>query len=181
MTCPAFESRVHELAEGTLPASERTRVTAHLATCEACAELARQLQGLDVALTRSLWRPSLPPDFDARLWQRIEAEPPLMASDTTRAERKKRLAAEYEAGARRLERKSTWFAALLDGLGLGVLAGGFAYAVIRYAPELLRASFGSSEALNRNLPVTLAASILILVAAFVLTWRPHFCRHWARL
>ena len=178
MGCPEFEYEVHRHAEGTLPAGRLTRVVEHLAACPECREQARQLQTLDVALSRELERPKLAAGFNARLWQRIDTEALATVSDPILAERRCRLAAEYEAGARRLTRKSPWFTAVLDGLGFGMLAGGFGYAVARYGPEVLRVSFGSADAWVRSVPAGLAALVLAAVVAVALGWKPAVRRRW---
>ena len=172
MSCTGFEEALARYADGTLPADEQPRVTGHLAGCGECRELLAQFRSLDSALSRELSRPVLSADFDTRLWQRIEREAPVVASAGMVAERKRQLAAEYEADLQKLKPKSSWPAAVLDGLGFGMLAGGIAYAVVRFAPEVLRTSFGSTEALARALAGTLAAAVLVLAVSCAFGWKP---------
>jgi anti-sigma factor RsiW len=171
MNCTAFEAALAQYAEDTLPAGERARVAAHLTDCRACRETLEQLGSLDAALSRELGRPALSAGFAARLWERIARETPLVTAANAVGERKRLLRAEYDAGLRRLQPRSSWWTAVLDGLGFGVLVGGFAYAFVQYAPEIIRASFGSTEALARALAGTLAAGVLGLAVAWSLGWK----------
>lgn len=100
MACVEFEDLLPGYLEKQLPPKAQSRVAAHLAQCVACREFARQLEQLDAALARGVKAPALPPDFSARLRQRIQTVP--VWSEAELAERRRRLQAEYEAGLARL-------------------------------------------------------------------------------
>lgn len=98
--CIEFENLIPDYLEKQLPIEAQSCVAAHLAQCPACREFARQIEQLDAALARGVKAPALPPDFRARLRQRIQTVP--VWSEAERAERRRRVQAEYEAGLARL-------------------------------------------------------------------------------
>jgi anti-sigma factor RsiW len=103
MNCDEIESRILDYQEHRLSAGERAAVERHLASCTSCCAFARQLEQLDAALTQKVKTPALPPDFQARLHERIQSET-IVLSEAQRAERKRQLQAEYEAFQTRLGR-----------------------------------------------------------------------------
>jgi len=175
MTCDEFENRFLACQENQLSADERAAGEKHLASCAACQALARQLQQLDVALTIRVQAPALSADFNARLSKRIQAGTTVL-SEAQRAERKRQLQAEYEAGREELRRTSLRLTGLLEGLryvALAALAGGLVW---QFRPELLNllAAQGLSGAGQTLWLATAAGAVFLaigLIAAFPRTSR----------
>ncbi|MCL4181101.1 MAG: zf-HC2 domain-containing protein [Verrucomicrobia bacterium] len=119
MACVECENLIPDYLEKQLPAEAQSRVAAHLAQCTACRTFARQLEQLDAALVRGVKAPALPPDFRARLRQRIQTVP--VWSEAERAERRRRLQAEYEAGLARLRPFPLSLRRMRQGLVLAAL------------------------------------------------------------
>jgi anti-sigma factor RsiW len=118
MPCPEFEDEILEYQEAALHSSQRGRVEAHLLSCPDCRAFLQQQRALDGAFSRQLRRPSLSPDFGARLSQRIERE--ALSTERLR-ERKRQLQAEYETGLTRLGRQPFMLAGWLDRFGYVLL------------------------------------------------------------
>lgn len=121
-----------EYGEGGLAAADHAAVEAHLAECAACRELAGALRELDAKLTREVRAPQLSAGFDLRLRQRIQHEAVL--NEAERAERKRRLQAEYEAELDRLRRNSLGLARIWDVFGYIALAGASVGMVWKWTP-----------------------------------------------
>jgi anti-sigma factor RsiW len=125
MACEELENQIADYLENQLPPTDRTRVAAHLAGCADCRAFARQLEQLDAALLRAVKPPPIPATFKARLHRRIQIEPAVL-SEAQRAERKRQLQAEYEAGLARLGWRMPVFPLFMRNLGYAavvVLAG----------------------------------------------------------
>jgi anti-sigma factor RsiW len=74
MNCERMETLLVGWLDGRAAAGERQAVEAHLAACDACRRRAEEFRALWAAMDEAeAVEPS--PDFDARLRQRIEAEP----------------------------------------------------------------------------------------------------------
>jgi anti-sigma factor RsiW len=121
MLCEIIEDRMLDYQEDQLSAAQRAEVETHLGGCPACREFARQLQQLDAALAARVKIPVLSAGFDRRLRERIQAAP-VALSEAQRAERKRQLQAEFEAGAARIVRGSFTFGTLLNHLAWPALA-----------------------------------------------------------
>lgn len=96
MSCEEIESRILDYNENQVSPAQREEVEAHLAGCADCRMFTRQLRQLDATLSAGVKVPALPADFDRRLQARIQAAPTAL-SEAQRAERKRRLQAEFEA------------------------------------------------------------------------------------
>src|SRR5450432_3263380 len=123
MACEEFENQISDYLENQLPPADRARVAAHLAGCADCRAFAQQLEQLDAQLLRAVKTRALSADFKARLQQRVQMT--VVLSEAERAERKRQLQAEYEAGLARLNRFTLPPRKLLEVLGY---AGMFALA-----------------------------------------------------
>jgi anti-sigma factor RsiW len=103
MSCEEIKNRILDYQHNQLPHAQRQEVEVHLAGCSVCRTFARQLQQLGAALSSGVKVPALSADFDRHLRERIEAAPAAL-SEAQRAERKRQLQAEFEAGMARLGR-----------------------------------------------------------------------------
>jgi anti-sigma factor RsiW len=74
MRCRECESLVWEYLDDDLPEAQRRLVADHLATCPACTGLYRQMRSFPVPVGQLQAMPP-PPDFTARLMQRITPLP----------------------------------------------------------------------------------------------------------
>jgi|YNPNPStandDraft_1061719.scaffolds.fasta_scaffold01959_3 anti-sigma factor RsiW len=167
MRCAEFEPWLLEHAEGSLPEEKRPLLIAHLAECAQCRQTLADLQSLDHTLSREIRKPQLSADFNERLWQRIRVETGGAAPTQLPLERVSKVRAEYEAGLRALRRGKILAAGLIDALGLGLLVGGFAYALYKHLPEFLKYNLGLREWGGLDIPV-LAAGCAIAFAIGVL-------------
>ncbi|HEX3717266.1 MAG TPA: zf-HC2 domain-containing protein [Verrucomicrobiae bacterium] len=103
MSCEETELRILEHQENQLSPALREKMETHLADCASCRMFARQLQRLDAALSAGIQTPVLSANFDQRLAERIGVGSRIL-SEAERAERKRALQAEFEAGQARLGR-----------------------------------------------------------------------------
>lgn len=170
MACDEYESRFLTGPENQLPTHERAAGEKHLATCAACQTLVRQLHLLDAALTIKIKAPALSVDFNARLSKRIQAGPTAFPQ-AQRAERKRQLQAEYEAGLAKLGRDALPPDRLLEGLRYAVpvaLAGWLAWQFMPGLAELLATRGLSSPSQNLLLASVAAVAFVAigLTAAF---------------
>ena len=180
MLCEEIENRILDYQENQLSAAQRAEVEIHLAGCPACREFARQLQQLDAALSARIKIPALSANFDRRLRERIQAAPAPL-SEAQRAERKRQLQAEFEAGMVRIGRGSFALGSLLNHLtwpALGAVAGWLAW---RFTPQLTaHLDIHILGGLTPNLLPWLAASAVLLTIglaeAFPRPWK--FLRSW---
>lgn len=109
--CETFEHEIADLVDGLLNDVDARRIQLHLATCGGCRAWHAAYASLDVDLGSVLPAPTLGPDFDARLRDRIGTLP-----GNGRAARAAAADAEHDAllmGLRRDSRRR----ALLGGLG----------------------------------------------------------------
>jgi hypothetical protein len=177
MTCEDFENQF--LGSDHLEsATGHDALAKHLAGCERCRAFARRTQQLDLGLTRFLKTPALSAAFETRLQQRIKAVP--IMSEAEKAERKRQLQAEYEAGLARLK----WFllppGKWLDSLGYAavvVLTGRLLWLFMPRFSELIAdaVSGGTPESLLLLLAVSAVFLFLGLLAAFPgRLWRLRF-------
>ena len=155
MACVEFEDLIPDYLEKQLPPEAQSRIAAHLAQCAACREFARQLEQLDAALARGVKAPALPPDFRARLRQRIQTIP--VWSEAERAERRRRMQAEYEAGLARLRPFPLSVRRVRQRLGL---AAGLT--VIGWLGWLLLANW--ENLLARLAPTDLDPNLVVVIA-----------------
>jgi len=72
--CAEFEHEIVELDEGSLAPERARAVRAHLESCARCRDWAAAFAQLDAGLEAALPRPSLSPDFETRLQERLAAE-----------------------------------------------------------------------------------------------------------
>ncbi|HEV2436816.1 MAG TPA: zf-HC2 domain-containing protein [Verrucomicrobiae bacterium] len=125
MKCEEIENRILDHQENRWSPAQRGEVEKHLAGCPGCRVFARQLQQLDAALSAGVRVPALSADFDRRLRERIQVAPAVL-SEAERAQRKRQLQAEFEAGMARIGRGSLTLGSLLNHLtrpGLATMAG----------------------------------------------------------
>jgi anti-sigma factor RsiW len=175
MSCEEIENRILDCPENQLPPAQRQEVEAHLATCAGCRTFARQLQRLDAALSTGVKVPALPADFDRRLRERIEAAPPAL-SEAQRAERKRQLQAEFEAGMARLGQGSFALGSLLSHLtGSAMAAAAGALVWLFTSPWAARLNPQSLGGFPPNALPWLAASAVFLAiglgGVFPRQWR----------
>jgi hypothetical protein len=72
--CAEFEHELVELDEGSLTPERARTVRAHAESCARCRDWAAAFARLDSGLEAAMPRPSLSPDFEARLKERLAAE-----------------------------------------------------------------------------------------------------------
>jgi hypothetical protein len=179
MGCDEIEGRILDYLENRLPPAARPGLEAHLAGCADCQALARQLRRLDVPLVSSLRSPTLSPDFETRLRQRLKAaESDLSGAEL--GERQQALQAEFEAAMAGLRRKAHWALTLLDGLGYGVLAAVTAWLLLPLVPALAE-SGGALRAAGpaTSLLVSSAASALFVLVGLGVAFQQPLRRTWA--
>lgn len=121
MSCEEIELRILEYQENQLSPAQREVMETHLADCASCGTFALQLQRLDAALSTGIKAPVLSANFDQRLAERIRVGSRIL-SEAERAERKRALQAEFEAGQARLGRRLFGLGALIRHLIWPVLA-----------------------------------------------------------
>ena len=180
MSCEEIENKMLAWQENQLSPAHREEVETHLAGCADCRTFARRLQQLDAALAAKIKVPALSADFDRRLRERIQTVPAVL-SEAERAERKRQLQAEFEAGMVRIGRGSFALGSLLNHLtwpALGAVAGWLAW---RFTPQLTaHLDIHSLGGLTPNLLPWLAASAVLLTIglaeAFPRPWK--FLRSW---
>jgi len=135
MSCQEIENTILDYQDNQLSPARRQAVETHLARCAGCQAFVRHLQRLDAALSRGFKAPALSADFDRRLWERIQTAPPALSADQ-RAERKRQMQAEFDAGMARLVRGSFAWHSLLDHLTLPVLAAVAGCVAWRFTPQM---------------------------------------------
>jgi anti-sigma factor RsiW len=121
MSCEEIKNRILDYQDNQLPQAQRQEVEAHIANCAGCRTFARQLRQLNAALSSGVKVPALSADFDRQLRERIEATPAAL-SEAQRAERKRQLQAEFEAGMARLGRGGFVLGGFLNHLAWPALA-----------------------------------------------------------
>ncbi len=165
MACVEFENLIPDYLEKQLPPEAQSRVAAHLAQCAHCREFARQIEQIDAALACGVKAPELPPDFRARLRQRIQSVP--VWSEAELAERRRRLQAEYEAGLARLRPFPLSPRRLRQGL---VYAAGIA--VLGWLGWLLLANWENllARLMPTNLDPNLITALAITAIFLALGW-----------
>jgi anti-sigma factor RsiW len=136
MSCQEIENKILDYRENQLQPAERRAVEGHLAGCARCRAFDQDLQELDAALSRGIKLPAFSPDFDGRLRERIQAAPPML-SETERAERKRQLQAEFDAGMVRLARAEFALHRLLNHLVRPLLLALAGCLVWRLTPPLM--------------------------------------------
>jgi len=175
MLCQEIENRIPDYQEDKLSPAQREEVETHLAGCAGCRAFVRRLQQLDAALSASVKVPALSANFDQRLRERIQAAPTAL-SEAQRAERKRQLQADFEAGMARIGRGAFALGSLLSHLTWPVLAIVAAWLVWRTTPQLT-AHFNAQSlgGLDPNLLPWLAASAVFLAfglaEAFPRRWK----------
>src|ERR1700677_4067564 len=135
MLCEEMQNRILEYAENQLFTTQREEIQTHLAGCGECREFARALEQLDEALAASLKVRALSAEFDQRLRERIEEMPAL--SEAERAERKRQLTEEFEAGLARIGRGSLAWSNLLRALAWPAMAVTAGWLAWWFTPQLI--------------------------------------------
>ena len=175
MLCEEIENRILDYQENQLSAAQRAEVETHLAGCPACREFARQLQQLDAALAARVKIPALSAGFDRQVRERIQAAPAAL-SEAQRAERKRQLQAEFEAGMARIVRGSFALGRLLNYLAwpaLAAVAGWLAWLLTTQWTAHLPAQSLSGLAPG-TIPWLVASAVFLAVGlaqAFPRPWR----------
>jgi anti-sigma factor RsiW len=165
MSCEDIENKILDYQENQLSPAQRKAVEIHLAGCADCRTFARQLQQLDTAFSARMIIPALSTDFNRRLQERIQAIPTGL-SEAQRAERKRQLQDEYEAGIARIRRGSFRMGSVLKYLlwpALAVAAGWLVWCLTSQMTAHFNAR--SLGGLNPDLLPWLAASAAFLAIA----------------
>jgi anti-sigma factor RsiW len=175
MLCEMIENKILDYQDNQLSADQRAEVETHLAGCPACRELARQLQQLDAALSTRVKIPALSAGFDRQLREQIQSTPADL-SDAQRAERRRQLQAEFEAGMARIGRGSFTLGRLLNYLAwpaVACVAGWLAWRLTaEWAARLPAQSLGGFAPIM--IPCLAASAVFLAVGlaqAFPRTWR----------
>jgi anti-sigma factor RsiW len=162
MSCQQIENRILDCQENQLPAAQRKEVETHLEGCADCRAFALRLRQLDETLSAVIKVPVLSSHFDRRLQEKIQAaSAPL--SNEERAERKRQMQAEFDAGVTRISRGEFALGNLVTHMAWPVLAAVAIGIVWRFTPQLtgnLRAQ--NLGGLDPNLLPWLAASLVFL-------------------
>jgi len=173
MTCAEYERQIAEWVDGRLAPADAQTVALHVAGCPGCGDFAASLRQLDDTLVRGVTRPQLTRGFEARLRARMEAE----ASgdlEAQRAERRRRLQAEYDATVTRMRRRVRSVTSVLDMLGLGLLSAGALTAAVVHVPKLVQTLPAGLQA-RLGTPLVVGAALgtlVVLAAAWLVTRRP---------
>jgi anti-sigma factor RsiW len=173
MNCAEYESQIAEWVDGRLAPADAQAVALHVAGCPACGAFAASLRQLEAALVGGVARPQLTLGFEARLRARMDAE----ASgdlEAMRAERRRRLQAEYDGTVKRMRRRVRSVSSVLDMLGLGLLSAGALTAAVMHAPKLVQALPASVQA-RLDTPLVVGAALgtlVVLAATWLVTRRP---------
>jgi hypothetical protein len=173
MNCEQFENRILDYQDDHLSASEREAVQSHLASCPACQALAQQLQQLDATLTRTVRIPASPVNFRVRLHERIQAET-VVLPEAQRAERRRQLQAEYEAGLAQFGR-FVLPRQFVGSLGFAVLTGLIGWRLWLLLPGLAN-QFAESglTSVNQALLTYCAAGVIFLGVGLAATLPQQF-------
>jgi len=175
MLCQEIERKILDYQENQLSPAERQAVESHLADCAHCQVFDHGLRELDAALARDVKFPAFSPDFDRRLRERIQAAPPVL-SETERAERKRQLQAEFDAGMVRLARAEFALHRLLNHLSRPLLLALTGCLVWRLTPPLmiLLGTAGLSDRGQNLLSWVLMSAVFLAVGlaeAFPRRWK----------
>ena len=131
-----------------------------------------RLEKLDAALTRRIKPPVLSAEFNQRLRQRLQTEAQVVPA-TERAERKRQLQAEFDAGLAQLNRRSLTVSGILDTIGyvlLGGLAGLLVWQLAIPVRNAMSEAVGAGLLENLLLSI-LAAAVFVCVGIAVTFWR----------
>jgi anti-sigma factor RsiW len=165
MSCEEIENSILDYQENQLPPGQRADIEAHLAGCASCRTFARQLRQLDTALTAGIKVPALSAEFDQRLQKQIQVAPAAL-SEAERAERKRQLQGEFEAGRARIGRGLFAPGSLAKHLAwpvLAILSGWLAWRLtLPFASHLNAQSLGG---LDPYLLPWLVASVVFLMVS----------------
>jgi len=165
MSCEEIENKILDYQENQLPLDQRVEVETHLAGCAGCRIFARQLQQLDAALSARVKVPALSAEFDRRLQERIQVAPAAL-SEAQRAERKRQLQAEFEAGQVRIERGSFAWDSLMKHLAWPALAILASWLTWHFTlPLTVHLNAQSLDGLDPTLLPWLAASAVFLTVS----------------
>jgi anti-sigma factor RsiW len=150
--CADYEFDLVELCEGSLEAGRAGHVRQHMERCGRCRAYTSALGALDAALAGALPRPTLSPEFDAHLRERI-AELTQVTSRTAALAAAER---EHAWMLQNLGRGLNW-RTVLNAAALGSVVGGVIVGLDSVAPGLLE-SFGL---VGRGMSATLTFSIAL--------------------
>ena len=167
MSCEEIENKILDYQENQLSSVQRKAVEVHLASCAGCRTFARQLQQLDAAFSARIIIPVLSTGFNRRLRERIQTTTAAL-SEAQRAERKRQLQDEFDAGLARIRRGSFAMSSLLKHLlwpVLAMVAGWLVWCLTSQIIAHLNAP--SLGGLTPNLFPWLAASAAYLVIGLV--------------
>ncbi len=169
MKCEEIENKILDYQDNRLSLVQQAEMEDHLAGCAGCRTFARQIRQLDAALLAGVKVPVLSAGFERRLRDRIQTVPQA-ASEAQRAERKRQLQAEFDAGLTRIARQSFAWASVLKHLRWPLLAIAAACLTWCFASQLTVQHLNpqSLDGLPSNLIPVLAACAVFL-AICVLT------------
>jgi len=165
MSCEDIENLIPDYQERWLSPIQRRVVETHLAGCAACCTFARQFEQLDAALSSGLKVPTLSADFEKQLRKRIQVAPAGLSAEQ-RAERKRQIQAEFDAGWAQIAQTSFALESWLKHLAwpaLAVLAGWVVWHLTQ--PFVLHLNAQSLAGIDPNLLPWLTASIVFLPLA----------------
>jgi anti-sigma factor RsiW len=175
MSCEEIEISILDYQQNQLSPGQRAEVETHLAGCAGCRTLAQRLHQLDGALSASIKVPALSADFDQRIWEQVQAAPAALA-EAQRAERKRQLQAEFEAGLARISRESfTWSSLIrqLTSLAWATVAAFLAWGITRQLTWHLHAQILGGLSPDQ-MPWLVAGAVLLVVGlaeTFPQEWR----------
>jgi len=181
MNCNETERRLLESIDGQVSRRQRVELNTHLAGCRSCQARAQDFQHLDTALTQTLRRPALSPNFANNLQARIASLTPSWSEDEQRA-RKQRVQRDFEAGLAKLHERGLYRAGLADVVGTILMFGLATGFIWQIAPWLVGAlaRFGITGQ-GQTLAYSVLAGALFAGAGLAVALTTSARTVWARL
>lgn len=161
------ERLLFEYLDGQISPGERESLEQHLGNCLQCQALSRDWQQLDSRLASDLNRPSLSPQFAARLWDRIEKDSTFQFQQAG-ADRRQTLEAEFAknwAGYRRRFLRAQVLT-VLDWTGYIMAAGIGTWLLVHFLLKAAGDANNFAAPLNSSwaLGVSAGSALLFLLA-----------------
>jgi anti-sigma factor RsiW len=156
---PDWDQRLEDWRDGLADAAESQTIERHVASCSDCQDYLEALHHIDGALSSTLLTPTLSPEFDSKLWSRIDSGDNIqrvLAKQRAQEELQQQLAA-LNAGWRR--KVALMIPGILGGIALAFLFASFV------SGSALMTSF--ANALQQNLGTSMAQLVQTVVTGFL--------------
>ena len=179
MNCEALENRILDYLDHQLASDTRAEIEGHLVACAACRALVRRFERLDAALAASVKPPALSAGFDQRLRQQLETETNAL-SEAERAERKRQLQADFEAGLLQLRRHAAPLANLPGVLGWACLIALAGWLTVLCLPAAARVLPGAAAGgLGEQYLFAAVGGVVFLAVGLIAAFPRKFQNLWA--